>query len=264
MRYATVLLLAIGLAGCAGSSPNSWIGSSPNTAGGRFGEPMASNGPTPRQATGPGIGSPRAAATTAAFVTTPENSAYKIGPLDVLDISVFQVPDLTKTVQVADTGTINLPLVGEIPVAGRTAQEVERDLTARLGTKYLQDPQVTVYVKNYNSAQVTIDGAVRRPGVYPMKGKTSLTQLVAVAGGMDENSDWTVLVIRQSDGKLSAAKFNLSAIQKGDAEDPPLQAGDKIVAGTSAIKTAFNTLLKALPIAGTAESVPTAPVATGR
>ena len=213
---------------------------------------MASNGPTPRQDTGPGTGPPRAAATTAAFVATPENSAYKIGPLDALDISVFQVPDLTKTVQVADTGTINLPLVGEIPVAGRTAQEVEHDLTARLGAKYLQNPQVTVYVKDYNSAQVTVDGEVKKPGVYPLKGgKTSLTQVVAEAGGMDPNSDWTVLVLRQSDGKRSAAKFDVNAIQKGEAEDPTVQAGDRIVAGTSKIKTGFNTLLKALPIAGT-------------
>ena len=72
--------------------------------------------------------------------------------MDVLDISVFQVPELTKSVQVADTGTINLPLIGEVVVAGKTAQQVERDLTTKLGAKYLQNPQVTVYVKEYNSA----------------------------------------------------------------------------------------------------------------
>ena len=118
-------------------------------------------------------------------MTPSADSAYKIGPLDTLDISVFQVPDLTKSVQVSSTGTINLPLVGEIAVAGRTAQEVERDLTSRLGAKYLQNPQVTVYVKDYNSQRVTVDGAVKRPGVYPIKGETSLSQVVAEAGGMD-------------------------------------------------------------------------------
>jgi polysaccharide export outer membrane protein len=183
-------------------------------------------------------------------VTTPASSAYKIGPLDVLEISVFGVPDLSKSVQVSDTGTIELPLVGEVSVAGRTAQEVERDLSSRLGAKYLQHPQVTVYVKDYNSQQVTIDGAVKKPGVYPIKGKTSLSQLVAIAGGIDSNSDWTVLVLRQHDGKRSAAKFNVDAIQKGEADDPTIQAGDRVVAGTSAIKTGFNAVLKALPIAG--------------
>ena len=92
----------------------------------------------------------------------PTTAGYKIGAMDVLDISVFQVPELTKSVQVADTGTINLPLIGEVAVAGKTAQQVERDLTAKLGAKYLQNPQVTVYVKEYNSQQVTIQGADKK------------------------------------------------------------------------------------------------------
>jgi len=175
---------------------------------------------------------------------------YRIGALDVLDISVFQVPELTKSVQVADTGTINLPLVGEVSVAGKTAQQVERDLTAKLGAKYLQNPQVTVYVKEYNSQQVTIEGAIQKPGVFPLKGKTSLLQLIALANGFDPNSDWTVLVLRQSNGKKSAAKFDVDAIQKGRAEDPLLQSGDIVVAGSSAIKAGFNSILKALPVAG--------------
>ena len=128
---------------------------------------------------------------------TAATTIYRIGAQDVLDISVFQVPDLTKSVQVSDAGTINLPLLGEVPVAGKTAREVERDLTAKLGAKYLQNPQVTVYVKEYNSQQVTVEGAVQKPGVIPLKGHTSLLQLIAMANGFDPNSDWTVLVLRQ-------------------------------------------------------------------
>ena len=153
-------------------------------------------------------------------VTRSQQAAYRIGAQDVLDISVFQVPDLTKSVQVSDAGTINLPLVGEVPVAGKTAREVERDLTAKLGAKYLQNPQVTVYVKEYNSQQVTVEGAVQKPGVIPLKGRTSLLQLIAMANGFDPNSDWTVLVLRQSNGKKQAAKFDVDAIQKGRADDP--------------------------------------------
>ena len=85
---------------------------------------------------------------------TPGNSAYKIGPLDVLDISVFQLPDLTKTVQVADDGSINFPLVREVWAAGKTAHGLERDLTQKLGGKYLRNPQVTVLVREYNSQRV--------------------------------------------------------------------------------------------------------------
>jgi polysaccharide export outer membrane protein len=186
----------------------------------------------------------------AGAAATPGSSAYRIGALDVLDISVFQVPELTKTVQVADTGTINLPLVGEVSVVGKTAQEVERALTAKLGAKYIQDPQVTVYVKEYNSQQITVEGAIKKPGVFPLKGKTSLLQVIALADGFDPNSDWTVLILRQSNGKRSAAKFDVNAIQKGRAEDPLLQPGDVVVAGSSAIKAGFNSILKALPVAG--------------
>ena len=176
--------------------------------------------------------------------------AYTIGPLDVLDISVFQVPELTKSVQVSDTGTINLPLIGEVQVLGKTPQQVERDLTARLGAKYLQNPQVTVYVKEYNSQQVTVEGAVQKPGVFPIKGKTSLLQIIAMANGLDPASDWTVLVLRQNNGRRQAAKFDVDAIQKGQADDPTMQSGDIIIAGTSAIKQGWGTILKALPIAG--------------
>ena len=144
--------------------------------------------------------------------------------------------------------------VGEIPAAGKTAQEVERDLTAKLSAKYLQKPQVTVYVKEYNSRRVTIEGAVRKPGVFPIRGKTSLLQLVATAEGLDPNADSTVVVFRQVDGKRSAAKFELDDIRGGQAEDPVIKPDDVIVVSNSTIKETFNTILKALPVANVASS----------
>ena len=96
---------------------------------------------------------------------------------------------MSKSVQVADSGTINLPLVGEVPAAGMTAQDVERSLTRKLGAKYLQNPQVTVYVREYNSQRVTIEGAVKSQGVYPIRGRSSLMQMIATAGGLDPKSD---------------------------------------------------------------------------
>ena len=71
-----------------------------------------------------------------------------------------------------------------------------------------------------------------------------------MANGFDPNSDWTVLVLRQVNGKRQAAKFDVDAIQKGRADDPQLQSGDVVIAGSSAIKAGFETVLKALPIAG--------------
>jgi polysaccharide export outer membrane protein len=178
------------------------------------------------------------------------NSAYKIGPMDVLQITVFKVPELSQSVQVADTGTVNLPLVGEIPAAGKTAQEIERDLTSRLGAQYLKNPQVTVFVKEYNSQRVTITGDVKKPGVYPLTGRMTLLQVVAIAGGFEASTNWTVLVLRQTNGKQAAAKFDVSQIEAGRANDPTLQAGDVLVAGSSAFKKGYGAILKALPIAG--------------
>jgi polysaccharide export outer membrane protein len=175
-------------------------------------------------------------------------TAYRIGPQDVLDISVFKVPELTKTVQVADSGTINLPLVGEVPAKGRTAQDIERDLTKQLGAKYLQNPQVTVFVKEYNSQRVTVEGAVKKPGVYPIRGKSSLLQIIATAEGLTEVAEYDVAVFREINGKRSAAKFDIQKIREGETEDPLLQQGDTVVVGTSALAVGYQNLLKAVPI----------------
>ncbi len=149
------------------------------------------------EAPGPQPASAAKAAEALTAVATPGNEGYKIGPQDVVEVSVFKVPELSKSVQVADTGTINLPLLGEVPAAGRTAQEVERDLAAKLGAKYLQKPQVTVFVKEYNSQRVTIEGAVKKPGVYPVRGRMTLLQLVATAEGFGDTAEQTVVVFRQ-------------------------------------------------------------------
>ena len=177
----------------------------------------ASNRVSPKQNTA-AIRDPSAAqaADALAAVATPGHNAYKIGPQDVLDISVFQAPDLSKTVEVADNGTIDFPLIGETPVSGKTAHEVQRDLSSKLGAKYLQNPQVQVRVKEFNSNRVTVSGAVKSPGVFPYKGET-LFQCVTMAGGLAPESNSMVLVLRTTNGKRSAAKFNLAQIQTGHA-----------------------------------------------
>lgn len=183
-------------------------------------------------------------------VTTPGNTAYKVGPEDVLDISVFKVPELSKSVQVADGGTINLPLVGEIAAAGKTAREIELDLTKKLGDKYLKSPQVTVFVKEYNSQRVTVEGAVKKPGVYPLRGKNSLLQMLASAGGLEETAEnGNIVVVRQVNGKRYAGRFDVDAIRKGAADDPQVQQGDVVIVNTSDAKAALQTLLKLIPVA---------------
>ena len=165
---------------------------------------------------------------------------------------MFQAPELSKTVEVASNGTIDLPLLGETPVAGKSTYQLQRELNSRYGAKYLQNPQVTVSVKQFNSSRVTISGAVKNPGVFPYKGET-LLQFVTMAGGLAPEANSMVVVLRQSNGARSAAKFNVADIEAGRTNDPAMQAGDLIVADTSVVKKGFNAVLtpimKVLPLA---------------
>jgi len=177
-------------------------------------------------------------------------NAYSLGPHDVIEISVFGVPELSGQLEVSDSGNIQLPLLGETRAAGHTVESLQRDLTAKLGADYLQNPQVRVTVKEFKSRIVTVSGHIKNPGVYPLTGDTTLLQIVAIAGGFQEASDSTVLVLRHTGGKRMAARFDVSRIETGRAEDPLVQPGDTLIAGESAIKKTYQTFLKALPIAG--------------
>lgn len=184
---------------------------------------------------------------------TPGNNAYKIGPSDLLEISVFKVSDLSKlSFIVSEDGTINFPLIGVIPAGGETARDVEREIAEKLGEKYLRSPNVTVLVKEYNSQRVTVDGSVKKPGVYTLKGKTTLTQILAMAEGVNiDVASGDVVIFRRVDGKRYAGRFDVNAINDGKAEDPELQPGDVLVVDTSGTKLAFQTFLRALPLAAT-------------
>lgn len=238
------------LGGCAGSSSSNGVFSS---AGGGNTQSSDTAGVSAFAETAPSPIRSAAAAETARKLTaaaTPGSSAYRIGPLDMLDVSVFKVPDLSKSVQVGDDGNISYPLIGDVPAAGRTTHELERDLAKRLGEKYLRSPQVSVLVREYNSQRITVEGSVKNSGVYPMKGRTSLVQGIAMAGGIDTTiGSGDVVIFRTIDGKRSVARFDLDEIKKGTAEDPDLQPGDVVVADTSQTKVVLHNVLSVLPVA---------------
>jgi polysaccharide biosynthesis/export protein len=237
-----VTLVAVCLGGCGASSGSS------NFAPAQY---LAANS----AATGDPATRANAAGEAAKITSTatPGNSAYKIGPLDLLEITVFRVPDLTKTVQVSDMGTIEYPLVGEVKAAGKTAHEIEKDLEQKLGGKYIRSPQVTVLIKEYNSQRITIEGSVKTPGIYPMKGPTSLVQAIALSGGVDATvASGDIVIFRTIDGVRSAARFDIDSVKKGDAPDPELQPNDLVIVGTSDTKLALNNVLRVLPLATSA------------
>lgn len=182
-------------------------------------------------------------------ISEPGHVAYRVGPLDVLEIKVFRVPELSATIQVSDTGTINLPLIGEVPASGRTAREIEQDVTARLGANFLQNPQVTVFIKEYNARRVTVDGSVQKPGVYPLRGRTSLLQVITMAEGLDYNrASSNVVVFRQIDGQRTAARFDLDEIRAGTAPDPLMEPGDVVIVDDNAAKIVLLNILRVLPV----------------
>lgn len=165
---------------------------------------------------------------------------YLLSPGDLLDISVFQVPDLTKEVQVDAAGQISLPLIGEIQATGKTAHALEVEIAAKLRAKYLQSPQVSVFVKNAAGQQVTVTGAVNRPGVYPIVGQMTLVQVLAQSGDLSEIGDHgSIRVLRQVNGGNTQSKFNIDDIRAGKASDPQLHAGDMVVVDSSGIGVAW-------------------------
>jgi polysaccharide export outer membrane protein len=128
----------------------------------------------------------------------PPPQDHALGPEDLLDISVFEIPELTRTVRVSETGTIALPLLGEMRVAGLTARSLEARLREALSRKYVNDPQVSVFVKEHGSKKVSVIGAVGKPGVYEMLGPRTLLQMLSQAGGLSEDAGAHLFVIRGS------------------------------------------------------------------
>jgi polysaccharide export outer membrane protein len=177
---------------------------------------------------------------------------YRIGALDLLTINVFQVPDLTlESVQVDAAGTLSLPLVGVVQAGGRTTQELSQDIARRLETKFLQDPQVSVQIKEASSQKVTVEGAVIQPGVYDVSGPTTLLQAIALARGPDRVADvHRVAIFRTIEGKRAAAVFDLTSIRSGTTPDPRIYGNDIVVVQGSRQKGFWQEVLRAVPAIG--------------
>jgi polysaccharide export outer membrane protein len=162
---------------------------------------------------------------------------YIIGPDDVIGVTVFQVPDLSSTVQVDSEGNVILPLLGSVPAGGHTVGQLSQQIAAAYGAKYVRDPKVIVSVKSSESLNVTVDGAVVQPGIYPISSGTTLMQAIALAKGLDTKlaSD-TVAIFRTVGQNRTEAVLNITDIREGKVQDPQLQARDIVVVDTSGVR----------------------------
>lgn len=166
---------------------------------------------------------------------------YRIGPEDLLEIQVFGVDQLSRTVRVNTLGYISLPLVGNLDVGGLTAQEAEALVATRLTESYLQNPQVSLFIKEYTTQRVTVEGAVNRPGIYPLRGPTTLLRSIALAGGQGGLSDMSEVMLFRQDaaGNREARVYDVERIRRGELEDPMVVNDDLIVVNRSQARIIF-------------------------
>lgn len=154
---------------------------------------------------------------------------FKIGAKDLLEISVFGLEELNRTVRVSEEGKISLPLLGEIQVEGLTKTELEKKLSQLLEEKYLQNPHVTVFIKEYQSKRVFMLGAVGKPGPYELLGRQTLLHLISQAGGLTNDAGDEIIIIRKlQDSTNTSFRIPIDdLILEGDTElNIPLEPDD--------------------------------------
>lgn len=155
---------------------------------------------------------------------------YRIGPSDLLDIKVFQADELSRQVRVDQRGDITLPLMGTIRVAGLTQNGLEQRLASLMGKNLLQNPQVSVFIKEFTAQRVTIEGEVGKQGVFPLSGQVTVLQAIAMAGGLGEYAASNqVMMFRKQGSGVRTYQIDLDAIRNGLANDPYVQNDDRIV-----------------------------------
>jgi polysaccharide export outer membrane protein len=168
-----------------------------------------------------------------------QRSEYHVGQDDLLEIVVFEIPELGITTRVAASGHVSLPLIGPVQVSGMTTQELATEVEESLRANYIRDPHVTVLIREYASQPVPILGAVNAPGIYQMKGQKRLLEMLSMAQGLNEEPGSTIQVIRAPSGSPSedgtvppSESISISIeelLEQGKTElNIPIYAGDVI------------------------------------
>lgn len=184
-----------------------------------------------------------------AAVTNLVEAEHKLQPGDVVTISVFQVSDLSGDREIDGLGRIQMPLIGMVEAQGLTSSELSTRLATRLNESYLRDPRVQVVIKSVRQQTVTVDGSVTNPGIYPIPGRISLLQAVALARGPSQDANVKrVVVFRRIEGQRQAAAFDLSTIRNGTDPDPEIYGDDVVVVDGARARQTFRDILQAVPL----------------
>lgn len=156
---------------------------------------------------------------------------YRIGPHDLLEIEVFRVEEFSRTVRVNSRGSITLPLLGVINVMNLSSQELELDIAERLTQEFLQQPHVSVFIEEYASQRITVEGEVRKPGIFALTGRTTLLQAIALAEGLTDIADLDEVQLfrKLESGHTNSYILDIGEIRTGAAKDPIVLGNDIIV-----------------------------------
>lgn len=165
---------------------------------------------------------------------TPDEESGLIRALDVIQIEVFGVPELSREVQVSANGTIDYPLIGNVVAAGQTSDELSAAVESRLRNSYVRNPDVVSRITERNEQYFTIGGEVNRPGRFPIASSISLMEAMAIGGGFDEYATKEeVLVFRTVGDERYIGVYNVTAIQQGNYADPVIYPSDIVMVGES-------------------------------
>jgi polysaccharide export outer membrane protein len=177
-------------------------------------------------------------------------NTYRIGPQDILGVTVYRVPNLSGDLEVDGGGNVVMPLLGSVAVAGKTNTEVQADIAQKPGAKYLQNPEVQVVVKASPRQKVTVDGSVKSAGVFPIPGgTTTLLQALALSQGPTDDANMRrIVVFRTIGGQRNAAAFDAIDIRRGLAPDPVIYGNDIIIVDGSRSRAIFKDLTQSLPL----------------
>lgn len=184
-------------------------------------------------------------------VTAVTQGEHLLGSLDKIRVTVFQEPALSGEFQVDQGGKIDLPQVGAVEAKGRTTAQLATHLKERLSQRLLRNPNVQVALVEAAEQNVTIDGAVRKPGVVAIRGQTTLIRAIALAEGtMPEANPKRVLVFRTVNGQRMAAAYDLHAIRQAAAPDPVIYGNDVVVVPGSRTRGILRDILSTVPVLG--------------
>lgn len=152
-----------------------------------------------------------------------------LGAGDVFEVRVFRQDDMTGTYSVSAEGTISFPLVGEVAVSGKTPAQIERELRDRLADGYLQNPQVSVLVKEYRSKKISVFGQVREPGTFSFTEGMTVVEAVAQAGGFTDLARKNAVTVTRAQGQ-EKTRFTVPVedIGEGKADNFLLRPGDVV------------------------------------